>query len=169
MGQNRLTIATWPEAHVLLGFSWRKLIVRREGALMGFFLILVVVVVLLALANLATVLSLQRWKAGPGWWVALWMAWLIGAAVGVWSGFYFEYQPSPHLRVFGAPVPAVFFQLEEGPAGEEQWIDFITPAPLLYAGSNVPILTMLTAGPVGILFWVRSRNERRRMTQGTSG
>jgi hypothetical protein len=58
------------------------------------------------------------------------------------------------LRVFGAPVPAAFFHLE-GPPGEEQWVDFITPAPLLFAASNVPLLGLLVACPVGLVFWVR--------------
>jgi hypothetical protein len=128
---------------------------------MGCFLI-PIVVVLLALANLATVRSLRRLQAATGWWVCLSIAWLVGASVGVWSGFYFEYQPSPRLRVIGAPVPAAFFHWE-GPDGEEQWIDFITPAPLLFATSNVPILAMFAACPVGVLFWLRSWKERRNV------
>jgi hypothetical protein len=51
-------------------------------------------------------------------------------------------------------VPAAFFHWE-GPPGEEQWIDFITPAPLLFAGSNVVILALLAACPVGVVCWLR--------------
>jgi hypothetical protein len=123
-------------------------------------LLIPVLVGLLALANVATVRLLRRQQAGAGWWVGLGIAWLAGAALGIWSGFFFEYQPSPRLRVFGAPVPAAFFHWE-GPPGEEQWIDFITPEPLLFAGSNVPILALLVASPLGLVFWVWRWGARR--------
>ncbi len=116
-------------------------------------LLIPVVVGLLALANVATVKLLRRRRAGPGWCAALSVAWLAGAPLGAWGGIFVEYQLSPTLRVFGAPVPHAFFHLE-GPPGEERWIDFITPAPILFAASNVPILALLAACPVGLLFWV---------------
>jgi hypothetical protein len=119
-------------------------------------LLIFLLVCLLALANTTTVLLLRRRQAGRGWWASLWVAWLAGAALGAWSGIFFEYQLSPRLRVFGAPVPHAFFHLE-GPPGEEQWIDFITPTPILFAASNVPILALLAACPVGLLFWVWDR------------
>jgi hypothetical protein len=84
------------------------------------------------------------------------LAWVAGAALGVWGGFCFEYQASPRLRVFGAPVPAAFFH-REGPPGEEQWVSFITPAPLLFAASNVAILALLAACPVGLAYWLGQR------------
>jgi hypothetical protein len=87
------------------------------------------------------------------------VAWLAGASLGVWSGFFFEYQATPRLRVVGAPVPAAFFHWE-GPPGQEQWIDFITPAPLLFASSNVVILSLLAACPVGLVFWLCGRHTR---------
>ena len=93
-------------------------------------------------------------RARPPWWGALAAAWAVGAVVGAWSGFFFEYRPAPNLRVFGAPVPAAFFH-REGPPGEEQWVDFITPAPLLFAGSNVVILALLAASSVGLAFRFR--------------
>jgi hypothetical protein len=109
----------------------------------------------LALANAFIVRMLRQRGAGTRWWAALSSAWLAGAALGVWSGF-FEYQPSPRLRVVGAPVPAAFFHWE-GPPGEEQWVGFITQAPVLFAVSNVAILALLAGGPVGLAFWVVSR------------
>jgi hypothetical protein len=112
----------------------------------------------LALANAFIVRMLRQRGAGTRWWAALSSAWLAGAALGVWSGFFFEYQPSPRLRVFGAPVPAAFFHWE-GPPGEEQWVDFITPAPVLFAASNVAILALLAGCPVGVAFWVVSRHK----------
>jgi hypothetical protein len=122
-------------------------------------LLIPVLIALLGWANAAIVRLFQRWHAGPVWWAALLIAWLAGALLGVWSGFFFEYQPSPRLRVAGAPVPGAFFHWE-GPPGEEQWSDYITPAPLLFAGSNILILAMLAAVPVGVAFWLRPRRTR---------
>jgi hypothetical protein len=128
------------------------------GATMGCLLI-PVLVGLLTLGNVVTVRLFRRREAGVGWWVALATTWFAGTALGVWGGFFFEYQPSPRLRVFGAPVPAAFFHWE-GPPGEEQRVDFITPAPLLFAGTNVPIMGLLVACPIGLVFWVCSWRVR---------
>ena len=117
------------------------------------------VIALLAFANFAFVRMFHRRRASAGWWVFLSAAWLVGAALGVWAGFFFEYQASPTLRVSGAPVPAAFFHWE-GPPGEEGWVDFITPDPLLFASSNVVILALLAGFPVGLAFWVFQRKTR---------
>src|SRR4051794_14848749 len=122
---------------------------------MGFLLIFSVVA-LLAYGNAVAVRSLLARRAGAPWWGVMAAAWVAGAVLGVWSGFYFEYRPEPKLRIFGAPIPAAFFHLE-GPPGQEQWVDFITPAPLLFAGSNVVILALLAACPVGLVFWLHRR------------
>jgi len=108
---------------------------------------------LLAYSNIIIVRLFNPRLTGPRWWVALVVAWLVGGALGVWSGFFFEYQVSPTLRVAGAPVPAAFFHWE-GPPGEERWIDFITPAPVLFAGSNIVILAMLLPWWVATLFLI---------------
>jgi hypothetical protein len=114
-------------------------------------LLIIAVVAVLALANVALVRLLRRRAPGRGWWWAMAVAWSAGAGLGVWGGFFFEYQPSPDLRVFGAPIPAAFLHWE-GPPGKEQWVDFITPVPLLFAGSNIAILALLAALPVGFVF-----------------
>jgi hypothetical protein len=36
-------------------------------------------------------------------------------------------------------------------------VDFIIPAPLLYAGSNIAILMLLAGQPVGLVFLLRQR------------
>jgi hypothetical protein len=123
-------------------------------------LLILVLAGLLAWANVATVQLLRRRAAGARWWLALLVAWLAGAALGVWGGFFFEYQPSPRLRVFGAPVPVGFFHWE-GPPGEEQWVDFVPAAPLLLATSNIPIMALLLACPIGLAFWVWSWRARQ--------
>lgn len=112
-----------------------------------------VVVLLLAITNVVIVRLFLRRHAGSGWWIVISCGWLVRLAVGVWGGFFFEYQASPRLRVFGAPVPAGFLHLE-GPPGEEQWIDYVTPEPLLFAGSNIVIMAMLTSCPIGLVFWI---------------
>ena len=119
-------------------------------------LVVTVVIIVLVYANAFIIHRFQARRAGRGWWVAMAVAWSVGAATGVWSGFYFEYRPLPELRVFGAPIPHAFFHWE-GPLGEEQWVDFITPAPQLLAGSNVVILALLAACPVGLTFRFRRR------------
>lgn len=115
------------------------------------FLIIFGAIGLLAYLNVATVRSFRRRQAGSGWWTLLTFGWAAGAAVGVMGGFFFEYQPRPELRVVGAPVPVAFFHWE-GPPGEERWIDFITQPPFLFAGSNVVILGLLAACPIGLAF-----------------
>jgi hypothetical protein len=128
-----------------------------------FVLFVLGVVSLLAYLNLLIIRSFRRRSVGPGWWTMLIIAWAAGSALGFVGGFFFEYQPSPHLRVAGAPVPGAFFRWE-GPPGEEQWVDYITPAPLLCAGSNVAIIGLLAACPIGLAFWL----QRRRTVKSAS-
>lgn len=117
---------------------------------MGFVIIFASVALLVSI-NAAIVRLFRRRRAGPGWWIGLTVAWAVGAGLGFVGGFFFEYRPLPEFRVAGAPIPAAFFHWE-GPPGHEQWVDFITPAPLLFAGSNVVILGLLAACPVGLAF-----------------
>jgi hypothetical protein len=120
------------------------------------FLLLAVVVSLLACVNVAVFRSFWGHRVGSVWWGVLIAAWGAGAVLGVWGGFCFEYQPLNELRVAGAPIPAAFFHWE-GPRGEEKWVDFLTPAPLLFAGSNVFIVALLAGCPVWLAFWLRRR------------
>ena len=119
-------------------------------------LIVPVLIALLAYGNYVVLQVFCRRSAGGAWWIVWTCACLAGAGLGYWSGFYFEYQLSPSLRVCGFPVPGAFFHWE-GPLGEERWIDFITPAPVLYSGSNVPLLGLLAGQVVGLPFWLWSR------------
>jgi ABC-type xylose transport system permease subunit len=120
-----------------------------------------VLVALLLGTDAAIVQLFRKRRAGRGWWAALIAAWTVGAAAGLWSGFFFEFQPSPRMRVLGFPVPAGCF-LWEGPPGEETWVDYVTPAPLLFAASNIAIVGVVASWPVGLVFWLRNWGTRRR-------
>jgi len=130
-------------------------------------LLIPVVVAFLAWANFATVRMFQARAAGPGWWAMVSLLWAGGVALGIWGGFFFEYQPSSRLRVIGAPVPGAFFHLE-GPPGEEQWVDFITPEPLLFAGSNVLLMPLLLASPIGLVFRLWAGSARHAEGRGSA-
>jgi hypothetical protein len=60
---------------------------------------------------------------------------IVGFCLGVWFGFFFEYQPSPRLRVIGCPVPVVCFVLQKSADGKEQWTDFMNG--FMFASSSV--------------------------------
>jgi hypothetical protein len=110
-------------------------------------LLIFAVTFLLAFADAGIVRLFRRRRAGRSWWCALAVAWLVGA----WGGFFFEYRPTPVLRVFGAPVPGVFLHWE-GPLGEERWVDFNHPGSGVFAGSNIVILALLAVLSVGLVF-----------------
>jgi hypothetical protein len=115
------------------------------------FLLIILTVALLGFVNLAIVRSFRQRREALSWWGVLVAAWAVGSALGFWSGFFLEYRPSSKLRVAGAPIPVAFFHWE-GQPGEERWIDFITPVPLLFAGSNVVVIGLLAACPVGLAY-----------------
>jgi hypothetical protein len=122
---------------------------------MGHLLVLVAVAVM-AWADFAAIRGMARSRARGAWWVALAIFLLVGVAGGVWCGFCCEYQVSGHLRVFSFPVPAAFLHLEDG-----QWVDYITPAPLLVALFNVVAVAIVCLLPLSAAyFYYRSRKGR---------
>lgn len=100
----------------------------------------------LVLINRAIVQDFSR-RCNSALWLALYTGWCVGGVVGVWSGFFFSYLINPRVRVYGAPVPGAFHILEQH-NGQEQWVDYITPSPVLFAGSNVLMLA-LVGGAIG--------------------
>jgi hypothetical protein len=123
-------------------------------------LLMPVVIAVLAYANRVIVRQLLRRQAGRGWWLVLFGAWVVGAAVGVWSTFSFEYRLSPNTRVLGAPMPMAAFHLE-GPPGEEQWADYVNALLPLVICENGVTLALLASFPVSLTFWLWSRNAKR--------
>jgi len=81
----------------------------------------------------------QIWRRASAW-PRLAGAAALGLALAVWLAFYVQYQWGSELRVIGLPVPVCFFHLEDG-----QWVDFVPPAPMQWAGCAVNFLTGLAA------------------------
>lgn len=119
-------------------------------------LLIFAVAAALAFLNAVFVRLLLRRQANRRWWYALAVAWFAGVGLGVWGNFFFEYQPTPKLRVFGVPVPCAVLKWEGSP-GEEQWVDYVVPAPLLIAASNVIVIALTGGILVGLvsLLWRR--------------
>ena len=92
--------------------------------------------------------SLQRRGASHGWFVAFFGLMAVGACVGIYFGFFFDYLAAPTVRVYSFPVPAAFHVLESYDDGTQRWVDFITPSPILFAGSNVVIFACTMVLPL---------------------
>jgi hypothetical protein len=101
------------------------------------------------------VLKLLWQRASTGWKIAYCFACVTGIILGVWGGFFFEYQPYPNLRVFSIPFPIGFLHLE-GPPGNEEWVDFVSPAGALVALSDLIIIALIVPSLIGLAFWVRT-------------
>jgi hypothetical protein len=123
-------------------------------------MLIVILGALIAWANVAAIRSLREHRAGARWWYAAAALWAAGALAGVWGGFFAEYQPSPRLRVYGAPVP-VGLAVWEGTPGEERWVGFVSSAPHFFAALNVPLVALLAGSVIGPAYWL----ARRRMRQ----
>ncbi len=104
-------------------------------------LILILPVLAFDLWLLATTGKKQfnTWRRARAW-PRLAGAVALGLALGVWLAFYVEYKWGSNLRVAGLPVPVCFFHLEDG-----QWVDFVPPAAMQWAGCAVNLLTGLAA------------------------
>jgi ABC-type xylose transport system permease subunit len=130
--------------------------------------VIVAIVIVLLCLTLAAVQSLYERGVGSKWWAALLGCVIIGFVSGIWFGFCFEYQPSPRLRVAGFPIPAGFFALEGDVDGGDEWTDFPTPAPALFAALNIVPFTFLFVQTVWIANTICRRLAQRRTGQGTS-
>jgi hypothetical protein len=121
-------------------------------------------VLVLGVLAYAAYRSFQRREVSRGWHVAFFAAVLMGIAAGGYFGFFFKYSPRPGFEIHSFPVPAAFLVLEEYGNGKSQWTDFITPAPLLSAGANVPIFACLAVIPI----WVLNTLSRMFVVRGQS-
>jgi hypothetical protein len=66
--------------------------------------------------------------------------------------------------VFSFPVPATFFHRENG-----QWVDFITPAPLLVAVLNAMSVGLFSVLPLFLAWIVREGGTRKAVGHRGSG
>jgi hypothetical protein len=98
----------------------------------------------------------ERGVAG-GWWLILGSTALVAGVVGAWFGFNFSYQPSSRVVVYSFPVPGAFHVLETYDDGTQQWVDFVTPAPLLVAVANACLLLSIPVAWVWLAHSVASR------------
>jgi len=92
--------------------------------------------------------SLARRNAPPRWFVAFFALMFVGACAGVYFGFFFNYLALPTVRVYSFAVASAFIVLESYDDGAKQWVDFITPSPILFAASNVPIFACAMVLPL---------------------
>lgn len=110
-------------------------------------LIPIAVAVLAGLAFMAY-RSLRRRNVSRGWYIAFFSTMSVGIMAGIYFGFLFRYYASEKLEIVSFPVPSVFLVHEEYQDGESRWVDFVTPAPIIFAGSNVPIFACIAVLPV---------------------
>ncbi len=68
-------------------------------------------------------------------------------------------------RLDRAPVPGAFLHWE-GPPEAERGVDFVTPFPLLFVGSNIVILALLAGLPIACVFLRRRRVDAEGMIRG---
>ena len=99
-------------------------------------------------AAFAAYMSLQKRGATRSWFVAFFSLLIAGAGIGVYFGFFFSYLAAPTVRIYSFPVPAAFHVLESYGNGTQQWVDFVTPSPILFAGSNVLIFAFAMVLPL---------------------
>ncbi|TWT81710.1 hypothetical protein CA13_31630 [Planctomycetes bacterium CA13] len=118
-------------------------------------LLIPLAIVALGWAAFAAHGSLQRRGASRGWFAAFFALMAAGACTGVYFGFFFDYLAAPTVRVYSFPVPAAFHILESYDDSTQRWVDFITPAPILFAGSNVIIFSCAMVLPLWLVsaFW----------------
>jgi hypothetical protein len=102
-----------------------------------------VVILLLTWADYCTVRSLYLNCRGPGWWAIFIALFSVGIGLGIWCGFYAEYQLSERTKVFGFPLMVGVFVKENG-----EWVDYVSPAPLLVALLDVLIVALVSVLPL---------------------
>jgi hypothetical protein len=100
-------------------------------------------------------------SACRGWWALFALLFVAGASLGIWLAFFFEYQPSHRMRVFGFPLPIAFFVWED-----DRWTDFVTPYYYAYPAVAANVSTMICACIAPLLsvfaFLHRPRRDERR-------
>lgn len=92
--------------------------------------------------------SLIHRNATATWLMAFYLLLVVGASAGVYFGFFFSYSVSPTLRIYSFPVPAAFLVLETYSDGTQSWVDFLPPAHICCAGSNIPIFASFAVLPL---------------------
>ncbi len=116
------------------------------------FVVSVTVVVLVLQSLYARKLS------AAGWMYATIIA-VFGVILGVCLGFYFSYNPAPEVTLYSFPIPAGWKVLETYKDGSEQWVDFITPVPLMVAAANTCLIFSISIVVVWLSHWLVTRKS----------
>lgn len=120
-------------------------------------LIAIAVIVLSGWFSYFAIRLFRNQSATASWWTALSVLATIGAGLGVWLAFFFEYQPLQKLRVISFPLPTVSFVLED-----DRWTGFVNPDYYVYTASaaNICAAVIGCAAPVVVLFaWLRRKGH----------
>lgn len=111
--------------------------------------------------------SFSARKVTRKWWIVLGSTAIVAGLAGAWFGFFFSYQLSSRVVVYGFPVPEAFHALETYDDGTQQWVDFITPAPFPVAVANACLLLSIPVALVWLAHFFVSR-FRRPPNRGTA-
>ena len=93
------------------------------------------------------------------WFATFYSLLMIGLVVGGYFGFYFDYMVASKVRVISFPVPSMFYVLESHEDGTQRWVDFVTPMPLVFAGSNVIIFACVSVLPISLFNLIRQLTD----------
>jgi len=106
--------------------------------------------------------SLRNRRVAAIWWIAFGATAIFGTIVGAWFGFLFDYHLSPRVVVYSFPVPGAFHVLEVYDDGTKQWVNFVTPAPMLTAVANSIFFPCMLVTLVWLTntFWTRFGHSR---------
>ncbi len=108
-------------------------------------LIVILILTLSSALLVTTFRRLRRRHVGRVWWLAFGSLTVVGAVLGSWLAFNFEYQISTTLRFASFPVLLCCFKLEDG-----HWTDFPAPPFVMYPGlmANILAVTAIAVLPV---------------------
>lgn len=110
------------------------------------FLVAIVLLIFSGACIVTTFRRLRRTQASWSWWAAFGILTVTGLTGGSWIALNADYQVSPTMRFCSFPIPLAFLHLEEG-----DWIDFVTPLPVMYSGLAANTLSFVAVALLPVL------------------
>ncbi len=107
------------------------------------FVAAIVLLIVSGVCIVSTFRRLRRTQASWIWWAAFGVLTITGLTGGSWIALNANYQVSPTMRFCSFPIPLAFLHLEDG-----DWVDFVTPLPVMYLGLAANVLSF---GAVAVL------------------